>query len=317
MPGFGAVEGDTSTVSLESRYDERVLRNVDREILGEYDHNRNGVIDRDEWREVPWGDDPTQDDKNRDGRLSREELAGRIARRWGFGQKQPDGSTMAAQSGGEGRRERGDRDRGDRGGDRSGDRSGENDGDKIRSYANGLIRSYDKNQDGFLTPDEWSEAKTDVRAADRNHDNRVDANELASHLAQAERRGSGGDRGPRRSEAGGSPASGVFDSAHDRLPKGTPSWFIEKDVNVDGQVAMAEYSSSWTDSVIQDFVKYDANDDGIITPLEAMNPRTNAPPASASASAGSSRNPPEIGGSRGTDRSERRERRRGNSFWGN
>jgi Ca2+-binding EF-hand superfamily protein len=317
VPGFGASAGDPTSVSvpgfgdaagamaipLESRYDERVLQNVDHEILRQYDHNGNGVIDPDEWREIPWGDDPRQDDKDRDGKLTREELAGRIARRWGFGEKKPGQTGVPGQEGnqeqqrGDWRREREERgergergDRGERGRDerRRGDDDDDNnrdrrggppaqgDDDKAQGYAKGLIRQYDKNKDGVLTSDEWKEAKTDVRAADRNGDSRVDAHELATHFAneakkiQAAKGNSGGG-------ADRVAADLRFDTAHERLPKGTPGWFIDKDANADGQVAMAEYSTTWGDATVEEYLKYDVNDDGVITPYESMNPRTEAP----------------------------------------
>ncbi len=305
VPGFGAPDGSEKSIPLEDRYDERVLRYVDREILGNHDRNRNGMIDGDEWRRVPWGDDPRQDDKNRDGRLSREDLAGRMARRWGFGEKRQEGSRDDRDD-----RDR-DRDRGDRGrddrrrdeGDR--DRGGNDEERKYRSYAEGVIRSYDKNRDKFLTHDEWQESKIDIRSADRNRDNRVDAEELATHLMQVNRRRA---ESSRSSNGGGEQGGGStrFDTAHERLPKGTPSWFVEKDANADGQVAMAEYSTTWNDSTVQEFAKYDGNDDGIITPVEAINPRPDATKASASASASSSS---ARSGSEGDARSDRGDRR--------
>jgi hypothetical protein len=324
------------------------LRNVDREILGEYDHNRNGVIDRDEMREVPWGDDPGQDDTNRDGRLTREELAGRIARRWGFGAKQPAAGLVVqyGQQVDERRREWGDRDRRNREDDGGGEErrergrregGGGDDEQKYRNYADGVVRSYDKNGDRALTPDEWDKSKISekVRAADKNRDNRVDGAELAAYLAQdARREGDGGGERPRRSESSNATAGSLrFDTAHERLPKGVPPWFIEKDTSADGQVSMAEYSSNWNDTVYQEFARYDGNDDGIITADESLRPRpAGSPPANSTAAAPAARPtsdgpPPRMDrAERGerpergerSDRPDRNERRgRRNSYWAN
>jgi hypothetical protein len=60
-----------------------------------------------------------------------------------------------------------------------------------------------------------------------------------------------------------------FSKATDKLPTGLPSWFKSRDRNGDGQVSMSEYSSSVTQSSVDDFRRYDANDDGIITAKEA------------------------------------------------
>ncbi len=70
------------------------------------------------------------------------------------------------------------------------------------------------------------------------------------------------------------PASGQkksyrFLPAKERLPKEIPGWFTSKDRDGDGQVAMAEYSSRWSDRDAEAFARYDANGDGFITPEEA------------------------------------------------
>ncbi len=60
-----------------------------------------------------------------------------------------------------------------------------------------------------------------------------------------------------------------FSSATERLPSGLPSWFTSKDTNHDGQVQMSEYSRYWTKSIVEEFRRYDLNDDGFITAKEA------------------------------------------------
>ena len=54
------------------------------------------------------------------------------------------------------------------------------------------------------------------------------------------------------------------------LPKGLPDWFVERDSNEDGQVAMCEYATYWSDAKALEFGFYDLNNDGIITPLECL-----------------------------------------------
>ena len=58
--------------------------------------------------------------------------------------------------------------------------------------------------------------------------------------------------------------------ATERLPKDLPSWFLRGDVDGDGQVSMAEYTTTWTDQLAAEFIKLDANGDGIITPAECL-----------------------------------------------
>ncbi len=60
-----------------------------------------------------------------------------------------------------------------------------------------------------------------------------------------------------------------FSKAIDKLPTGLPSWFTSRDSNRDGQVSMSEYSRSVSQSMVSEFRRYDANDDGMITAKEA------------------------------------------------
>jgi hypothetical protein len=61
-----------------------------------------------------------------------------------------------------------------------------------------------------------------------------------------------------------------FTRGADRLPAtGLPSWFKSRDANGDGQVAMSEYSRSWSDRTVSEFRRYDLDNDGIVTSKEA------------------------------------------------
>ena len=63
---------------------------------------------------------------------------------------------------------------------------------------------------------------------------------------------------------------GRFLTARERLPKGLPDWFLEKDVNGDGQVTMAQFTDNWTPEKVAEFARYDLNHDGIITAAECL-----------------------------------------------
>ncbi len=80
-----------------------------------------------------------------------------------------------------------------------------------------------------------------------------------------------------------------FLSPHERLPEGLPDWFVDRDTNLDGQVTMAEFADEWTDSKVEEFFKYDGNNDGVITVEEALNPVDHAVE-----SAGDSRHVPAV-----------------------
>lgn len=55
----------------------------------------------------------------------------------------------------------------------------------------------------------------------------------------------------------------------DRLPAGTPEWFIDRDADGDGQITMREFSAKWSPEVAAEFSAYDRNGDGVITAAEA------------------------------------------------
>lgn len=61
-----------------------------------------------------------------------------------------------------------------------------------------------------------------------------------------------------------------FLTSRERLPKGLPDWFLEKDVDGTGQITMAQFSTSWTPEKLAEFNRYDLNHDGIITAAECL-----------------------------------------------
>ena len=105
----------------------------------------------------------------------------------------------------------------------------------------------------------------------------------------------GAEPGPPTDGASAGPSSSApprFASPQERLPKGLPSWFIERDEDMDGQVSMAEFAKEWTDAKVKEFFRYDKNRDGIITPEECLNPgggnsATAGAPSSGAAPSGS------------------------------
>ena len=163
--------------------------------------------------------------------------------------------------------------------------SSSSDGDRdsrIRYFAQSMLRRYDRNGSGVLEKEEWGQVR-EAEAADANHDGKITLDELTAALAQYSRRRRGEpDRGP--SESGESDRSGSNDSngrksyrfrtAIERLLEGLPDWFPRQDVNGDGQVAMAEYSSYWDERKAREFARYDLNGDGLITQRECLDAGT-------------------------------------------
>lgn len=265
VPGFG-VEAAAGQPNLEAEYGERVVEYVEERLLERYDKNKSGALEREEWESVPWGSDPNESDANRDGVLSKAELAARTQQRWSS-------------------RSRGGRSSWSRRSSSSSSRDSDNssspnvDG-RIRRYAESLLKQYDKNKNGVLEKDEWSRMRGSPSEADRNGDGVLTQDELAVRLANYSRR-SGSSRSSSRTSSGPSYSSGPrvtkgngksyrFTTTAERLPKGLPSWFTRSDADGDGQVMMHEYASVWSSSKVSEFTKYDLNRDGVVTPEECL-----------------------------------------------
>lgn len=161
---------------------------------------------------------------------------------------------------------------------------------------------YDRNKDGFLTAAELA-----VRYANR----RVE--EEARRETESEQRGGwsrgGGDRGGwgggsdgwRRSEGGeeaqeqksrfGEAKS--FRVTESDREENLPGFLSRVDKNGDGMVMMSEFSSDWTEATLEEFLKWDLNNDGIIVYREwfAANERGVRTGSSGSSSSGSSGRP--------------------------
>lgn len=168
--------------------------------------------------------------------------------------------------------------------------------DRLRDYAVSLVDKYDKNGDKMLQASERTEMRGKPAQADLNHDDVITVDELVTHLSPkpagstatrsrptttASSASRGGDSEPTQRVYGRSSTTKKSDKSDDkrksyrftspaeRLPAGLPSWFKSRDANGDGQVAMHEYSRRWSDRTAAEFVRYDKNNDGVITPAEA------------------------------------------------
>ncbi len=164
--------------------------------------------------------------------------------------------------------------------------------EKIRRYAASLLKRYDRNKNGVLEKDEWKHMRGSPEKADRNQDGVITVDELGTRLAEYGRdksspsssttssvsssrdsSRSSRDHRHQRSDSSGSSderKSYRFLTPTERLPNGLPDWFARKDADADGQVSMAEYSSSWSDATAAEFVRFDRNNDGVVTPSECL-----------------------------------------------
>ncbi len=283
VPGFGGPEGPVAGLGGRDKAEEYAS-----DLLKRYDKNKDGAIDSEEWKDGRWSPEPTESDTNRDGKLTRDELLARYARKNPPKSASTSGgssSSTAAPMGGDGS-------------------SADPDG-KLLRFAESMMSRYDENKDGILQKEEWSNMRGDPAAADKNKDGLITKEELAERLASyggggpgsggpggggpgggwgggREGRDGGGREGGGGGGFGSSGASSKgstkttggkvykFTSPTARLPKGIPTWFTRNDANGDGQIVMSEFSTTWSDSKVSEFNKYDINGDGLITPDEVL-----------------------------------------------
>jgi len=140
-----------------------------------------------------------------------------------------------------------------------------------------FIGQFDENRNGKLERDEWRRIPGEPEKADTNRDGEITIAELVARLRYKATVGGGGAvaSGDKKTTVIAKPASGPkksyrFIPAKERLPKEIPGWFTSKDRDGDGQVAMAEYSSRWSDRDAEAFARYDVNGDGFIGITEAL-----------------------------------------------
>ena len=185
VPGFG-VGGERANVAI----DDRDMKEAD-DRMERYDKNKDQYLDENELKEGRWSDSPMQYDINRDGKLSRQELATRYARRRLASGSQPESNQRRDES--NSKKSRDKRDNGE-----------ENTKDKPNLF----------------------EKRASFRVTD----------------------------------------------AEGKVPAvaGLPEWFTRNDVNNDSQVSMFEFSKKWTQDTIEDFSRFDANQDGFITIKECL-----------------------------------------------
>lgn len=159
---------------------------------------------------------------------------------------------------------------------------------RIREFAESILRRNDRNQSGRLEQDEWGELRGNPKEMDRNGDGVITLEELQQYVADFGRRREGSSGGPPSPglgsgsvgpSGGGSSGSAAsiagtrfvrFRRPHELLPPGLPEWFIAKDKDEDGQVSMAEYATTWNDALVAEFLRYDLDNDGFITPRECL-----------------------------------------------
>lgn len=228
VPGFGSEEpllpppgfGATGELFVINVTDDDRGEAEDR--MRRYDRNRDGRLSKEEIGGGRWSDDPFQYDANRDGYLTASELSVRYAHRRVDRQQE--------------REQQASRDSDSR------SRFGSSGDSRSRFGSSGF---------GFRGRD----------------GDRGDGEDGRSRYSFSR----GGDEGS-GDESGNAPLGRVyrFLTPEERLPKGLPDWFASVDQDADGQVLMKEFAEEWNEAVAANFEAFDANGDGLITPQECL-----------------------------------------------
>jgi len=172
---------------------------------------------------------------------------------------------------------------------------------RVRGFADAMFSRLDQNRNGILDKEEWEDSRF-TQGADGNDDGKVTKDELIVAMAEfSGRRGPDRDRDSDRdsddsddsdSDDSNGRRSFRFRRTAELLPPGLPDWFARYDVNADGQVAMVEYSTSWSDDDVRRFQRYDLNGDGLITPSECLGASSTGGLADAGGPSGGPGGPP-------------------------
>src|SRR5207253_1962683 len=106
---------------------------------------------------------------------------------------------------------------------------------------------------------------------DRNKDNLIDLNEykayfLARMLQRIEQDSQRAKSMPDTRKTDWEKRPTVYRAG--KLPKDLPKWFVELDQDQDGQISLAEWRRAGKS--VEEFAKYDRNQDGLLTPAEVL-----------------------------------------------
>ncbi len=257
--------------SLESRYEQSILTQVDR-ALQINDKNRDGVIDSNEIRQGQWQRPASDSDLNKDGKLTKVELAERYVKNSGGRGRIEKGKTSSSssRSNSSGTRSsskkpsssgRSSFSRSSSGRSSSSRKSRGSQDDKITSYAKTIIKKYDKNGDGKLDSSESSGVRSLPRNADKDGDKVISLDEMIVAYG-GKSRGASSSASSRGKYNGNNP---YLVPKGSELTEGADSEFQKLDRNLDGLVQMHEFAKSWTDELASSFGKMDANNDGQLT----------------------------------------------------
>lgn len=150
-----------------------------------------------------------------------------------------------------------------------------NNPDMLNQLAESDFKRRDNNGDGRLNKDEMPDSlRRNLMRWDRNGDGLIELSEFREYYVA---RLSGDEEAGGNNSTKGIASIIIEENELDlkptvlragKLPKNMPAWFKELDTDNDGQVALFEWRTGRKN--IDEFKNWDLNDDGFITPEEAL-----------------------------------------------
>ena len=291
---FGAAES-VKPVEYSEAITSRTQNTFDR-----YDVNSNGTLEESEIANVPWSSpSPSVSDKNGDGRLSFQEMQERFRERETAQQRSGRSSSDADRGGGGNGGWRGGR-RFNRSGDSSGlsvgrfQRSRDDDDDdderstrkssrssvarpsgrstvnderqkreRAEQYVESYFKSRDSDKNGVIEGDELKKIGSSSKSKyDKDGNGKITRSEVmaVAYPSPTKSKNVATSRSPSKRNNSRSNNSRSYTK--------NSAAFNKADTNKDRLVQMNEFSKKWTKKKLDEFLKKDANGDGVISPKE-------------------------------------------------
>jgi len=133
-------------------------------------------------------------------------------------------------------------------------------------YVNNSFKKYDANSDGMLDKKEISVSPLLKKAEDSDGDGLISKQEAIALVSGGQVQATSAT--PSKKKPKPRKPAGRRKSATASKPSGKRSSLSNKDTNADGQIQMHEYTDTWTAEKLEEFREKDKNGDGLLSPAE-------------------------------------------------
>lgn len=192
--GFDSVDGfGTMSEFFNVKVEEQDNKTAQERFV-RYDRNKDGFLQKEELAGGRWSDDPFAYDRNKDGRLSVSEMAVRYAKRrvnesGGGSNGQGGASSQVFYTGGL------TSPSSSSGGGGSSTKVSKEDEERYGRMVGFMISRYDSNKNGVLDKEEWGRLSGDAAGSDKNRDGKLDQKEMIGYMVSRSQSRGGDSRG--------------------------------------------------------------------------------------------------------------------------